>query len=147
MRFAFYKGRQGGIRGLFDWIVRAWMRGPYSHVEAVVGMNGDLCHIASSLPGAGVRIAYNQIMSPKQWDFFDGPGDEATALAWFRQHDGARYNYLGLFGFLLRPVEGEKGAYFCSEACCYAAGISDPWRFDPNALADLVRADTAAVSK
>jgi hypothetical protein len=141
MRYAFYKGRQGGWRGALDWAIRTWMHGPYSHVEAIIGQNGDLYDIASSLPGTGVRIALGQVLSPKQWDIYDGPGDEATALAWFKAHAGAKYNYLGLFGFVWRPITGEKSAYFCSESCCYAADILEPWRFDPNALADLVRAD------
>jgi len=140
MYYAFYKGREEGFfRGFFDWVVRFWMRGEYSHVEAILQDHGDGTYtIASSVPGVGIRIA-TQTLPKEDWDIFEGPGNAEDVRKWYEQNLHADYDYLGLLGFVLRRVVGEKSSYFCSESVCYAIGCDEPWRFDPNALADLVK--------
>lgn len=131
MRLAFYKGRRGGFAGLFDAAVRWWTRGPYSHVELI--FSNGLAASASQRDG-GVRfklIAFH----PDRWDFVDVGGDELAAFAWFEDHDGAAYDYAGLFGFVWRPGKGAGRRWFCSEAIAAALRYRDPWRFCPNTLA------------
>jgi hypothetical protein len=66
--------------------------------------------------------------------------DEKKILAkeWFLKNLGKPYDNLALLGFLLRVVDGEKEKFFCSEAICESLGISESWRFDPNALYNLI---------
>ena len=65
--------------------------------------------------------------------------DEALARAWFTANEGARYDWLGLFGFVWRPGNGKGRRWFCSEAIAAALGMKDPWRFCPNTLAAALR--------
>lgn len=134
MKFAFFKG----TGTLLDKLIRFWMRGRYSHVEAVLAELGDGQYtVASSVPFVGVRIA-NIALPASDWDIVEAPGDVTSVRAWFAARVGTRYDYRGLFGFVLRRVDGEKGRYFCSEAIGTALGMSEPWRFDPNGLADAL---------
>ena len=133
MRLALYKGRRGGLAGAFDAAVRWWTRGPYSHCEMV----GPAWVASASARDRGVRFK-NISFHPDRWDFVPVDGDEASARAWFAAHQGARYDYAGLFGFVWRPGRGTARRWFCSEACAAALGLRDPWRFCPNTLAAAV---------
>lgn len=133
MRLAFYKGRRGGLAGAFDALVRWWTRGPYSHVELI--FSDGLAASASQRDG-GVRFKHIDF-APDRWDFVAVRGDEAAARAWFVQHEGASYDYAGLFGFFWRPGSGAGSRWFCSEAIAAALGCRDPWRFCPNTLAAI----------
>ncbi len=138
MKVAFYKARGT----LVDRAIRWWQRGPYSHVEAVLADNGDgTFECASSVRSAGVRVAPITLPS-SDWDILDISADVDAVRAWFTAHAGARYDWMGIFGFVMRPIGGEPGRYFCSEAIASALGIGEPWRLDPNALADVVRSVT-----
>lgn len=135
VKFAFYKA-QGT---LLDRLIRWWMRGSYSHMEVVLADNGDgtfLC--ASSAPGVGVRIVSMELPE-RDWDIVEGPGDAAQAHAWFAERINAPYDYIGLLGFILRPVTGDtRGKYWCSQACLEAIGYPGAWREDPNSAYDVV---------
>jgi len=142
MKIAFYKGKGT----LVDRMIRWWQRGLYSHVEAVLAETGDgTFECASSVRGAGVRIAA-VALAANEWDVLDMPADVDAVRAWFTKHAGLRYDYLGILGFVVRPVGGEPRHYFCSEAIATALGLAEPFRLDPNALADLVR-DIARVER
>lgn len=135
MQLAFYKARRGGWKGLFDRAVRWWTSGPYSHVELVLA--DGTCWSSSNRDG-GVRAKWINL-TPRHWDILPVAGDERAALAFFEQHQGAKYDFLGLFGFILRPYRGDTRRWFCSEICAVALGYPDGWRFDPNTLAAAVR--------
>lgn len=137
MKFAFYKGNSS----LTDKFISSYMRGPYSHVESILAENADGTYtIASSVPGTGVRTAYNQSLPAADWDIVETQGDLDMAVAWFKEHDGAAYDYIGLFGFVLRPVTiEERGKFWCSEACLLAIGYKGAWREDPNSMYNVVR--------
>jgi hypothetical protein len=137
VKFAFYKASGS----LLDRAIRLWMRGEYSHVEAILSENEDGTYtIASSVPGTGVRIAENQSLPASDWDIVDGPGDAATARAWFEARAGKAYDYLGLFHFIVQPADFEsKDKYFCSEACLLSIGYDGAWREDPNSAYNVVR--------
>jgi hypothetical protein len=137
MLFAFSKNTS-----LLDKIIKWWDRGPYCHVECVLGVNADgTFTIASSAPGQGVRTLYNQSLPAADWDFVNVASVDVNQVeAWFKQHDGEDYYYLGLFGFVVRPaVGGSKSEWFCSEACLTAAfNMPQAWRYSPNAMFDIV---------
>lgn len=138
MKFAFYKAKGS----LFDYAIRFWEKGPYSHCEVILSGPDYLGQylIASSVPGTGVRIT-RSTMPDSDWDFVDVPltaDQEAYVTEWFWKHKGASYDYMGILGFIFRPVKDEKSKYFCSEALGHAIQLKHPWRFDPNALYDIL---------
>lgn len=146
MKIAFYKATRPGLEGIFNVLVRWWTKGPYSHCELILEEYLDgtvLCGSASQLEG-GVRLK-RMALNPERWDVLTAPlGNRETALGWFKQHQGAGYDYLGLLGFLARPVTGHQRRWFCSEAVGAALGLAESWRFCPNTLAALCeRADTS----
>ena len=132
MKLAFYKGKQR----LFNRLVAWWTRGPYSHVELVFGPAKDgryVCGSASHTDG-GVRIK-TIALTPDKWDVFDvDVGNAEAAKNWFSSHWADGYDYLGLFGFVLRRGLQSRQRWFCSEAVAAALGFFEPWRYDPNAL-------------
>lgn len=135
MMLAFYKGWRGGLAGLFDAAVRWWTRGQYSHCEIVFS---DGMAASASVRDGGVRfkrISFDH----SRWDFVPVAGDERAVRTWFAAHEGAGYDFLGLFGFVWRREPGAARRWFCSEACAAALGIDDAWRFCPNGLAAVVR--------
>jgi hypothetical protein len=140
VRLAFYKGPGR----LFDRLIRAWMRGPYSHVELVVcdlSRTESVCYSSSPRDG-GVRSTVIDLTSG-HWDVVDvGYWDNrlTTALVWFESHQGCKYNWWSLLGYVIRPFKAESEKRFnCATAICYALGLPDPWRHDPNSLANLFR--------
>ncbi len=136
MKIAFYKGKGT----LVDRMIRWWQRGLYSHVEAVLATNENgTFECASSVRGTGVRIA-TIALPPDEWDVIDMPADIDAVRTWFAAHASMGYDYLGILGFVVRPLGGEPRHYFCSEAIATAVGLEEPFRFDPNALADFVKA-------
>ncbi len=135
MKFAFYKA-PGTI---LDKGIRLWMRGKYSHVEAILSELPDGTYeCASAVPGVGVRIA-TIALPESDWDIIEAPGDVETSRDWFVTHNGAAYDYIGLFGFVLRPVvEYVRKRYWCSQACLLSIGFVNAWREDPNSMYDLL---------
>lgn len=136
IKFAFFKGK-GTI---IDALIRTFMRGPYAHVEAILEEYDDGTYlIASSVPGIGVRTT-RQALPASDWDIIEGPGDVAQSKAWFVAHDGAAYDYIGLFGFVLRPVTiEERGKFWCSEAILLSIGYKGAWREDPNSMYNVIQ--------
>lgn len=131
MKIAFYKASGS----LFDKVIRFWENGPFSHCEVILSgpdVSGNF-EIASSEPGVGVRITTKPLPS-SDWEILEVEGDIDQVRAWFKQHDGAAYDYVGILGFVFRPVPQGKRKFFCSEAIGRALGIIDAWRYDPNAL-------------
>jgi hypothetical protein len=131
MRAAFYRSTRPGIAGLYNRLVRWWSGSNYSHCELVFS---DGYSASASFMDRGVRLKKIDY-EPANWDFIDLPGElEAAARAWFRKNEGKPYDLLGNIGFLWRPIRGDDGAFFCSEAIAAALGIPDPFRYDPGTL-------------
>lgn len=135
IRAALYKGTHAGIPGIYNRGVRALTRGPYSHVELV--FNGGIAASASFMD-KGVR--FKQIVfDPTLWDFIELPDYlELNARSWFVKHQGDGYDIWGNVHFVVPTVSDDKDKWFCSEAIAAALGIPDPWRFDPNTLAQVL---------
>lgn len=130
LRAAFYKGTHAGLPGVYNRLVRWWTRSPYSHVELIL----PFAAASSSAMDGGVR--YKTIdFDPALWDFVNLPDGLADgAETWFNKHYGEPYDYLGNVHFVLSPIGGEKGRWFCSEAVAAALGMPNPERFDPGTL-------------
>ncbi len=133
VKLAFYKNKST----LFNRAVSWWTNGPYSHVELII----DGVSYSSSFRDGGVRkklIDYK----PEHWDMFElncTAETEQNAVAWFEQNMGRTYDVLGLVGFVIGSVSGDKEKFFCSEAVASALGYNETWRFDPNDLAAIVK--------
>jgi hypothetical protein len=136
MQLAFYKG----AGTIVDKIVDIWTGGPYSHVELVID---NICH-SSSGRDHGVRSKVIDF-KPDNWDIYELNDelqiDIAFAVEWFRLHDGQKYNYLGLFGFVVpwRTEEHDLTRWFCSQAVAKALKIERSWTLSPNTLFDYMR--------
>ena len=135
MKIALYKGTRPGWYGLFNRAVRWWIKSPYSHIELVFsdGISGS-----SSGVDGGVRLKYINY-DASRWDFIDVKnGDEVYARKYIEDRIGWKYDYIGLFGFLFRPIVGERRKQFCSEIVAGALKYRETWRFDPADVAATV---------
>ena len=101
----------------------------HSHCELVIE---GRCYSASDRDG-GVRGKTIDLDSG-HWDVFDIDGDEDRALAWFRDHDGDNYDWIGIARFVLPFLPHRRGHWFCSEACGTALGLSAAFRLTPHDL-------------
>jgi len=140
MKIALYKAVRPGIQGVFNIIVRWWTNGPYSHCEAVLATGPDgasECASSSFLDG-GVRIKSIKLDSD-HWDFLEVQANPAQVRAWFAERVGLPYDLVGLLRFVGPRGDGDKARWYCSEAVCAALGWSEPWRFDPNTFAAVLR--------
>jgi uncharacterized protein YycO len=141
MKVAFFKGRHPGVKGWLGVLTKWWTRGDYSHCELVVSeADGSAVCWSSAYLDGGVRKT-TVVLDPADWDVIDvptTPEQAAAAIAWFQANDGLPYDVAGLFGFVWRHYEGEKGKWFCSEAVAASLGYLEPWRFDPNTFADVL---------
>jgi hypothetical protein len=133
--FAFFKGKGAIANALIRW----WTHGPYSHTEVIVRSDpilGHLCY-SSHLPDGGVRGKWRGL-DPIEWDFVQVDADPMEVEQWYINRAGAKYDILGLLGFVLRRDGYDRNKYFCSEANAASIGIEEAWRLDPNGLKMIV---------
>ena len=131
MQIAFYKGR----KRLFNRITSWWLRGKYSHVELVLGKDeaGQAICASSSMLDGGVRVKH-MTLHPDHWDLVPVFGNPQQAWSWLKEHEKAKYDYLGLLGFIARAIGHSPSRFVCSEAVAEMIGMQDGWRFDPCSL-------------
>ena len=134
MKLAFYKGRED----LYDRLISWWTQGPYSHVELVIS---DNCCMSSSPRDGGIRFK-NIDLRPDHWDLVELEGyDPVYAYNWFKEHEGRKYDFLGILGFVFGPLQQDKKRFFCTEAIGHALKMKEPWRLDPNAMYAVVTSE------
>ena len=134
MKLAFYKGRED----LYDRLISWWTRGPYSHVELVI--NDNYC-MSSSPKDGGIRFKHIDLR-PDHWDLVELEGyDPAYAYNWFKEHEGRKYDILGILGFVFGSLRQDKKRFFCTEAIGHALKMKEPWRLDPNAMYAVVTSE------
>lgn len=137
MKFAFKRGTS-----LLERSIEIWDQGKYSHTECIIEEHDDgTFDIASSRAGHGVRTLFGVTLDPTLWDIVDCPAaDVVKAKAWFKAHNGEGYFYLGIIGFVIRPlIRGDRRRWFCSDACMRAAfNMHGSWRIGPNGMHDIV---------
>lgn len=128
-RAAFFRGTPPGLPGLFNRAVRAWERGPHSHMELNFS---DGVSASSSFLDGGVRFRYD-ILLPDEWDFITLPDEwEAPARAWFVAHEGKAYDYWADIRFINGFALESQDKWMCVESCMEALGFEEPWRFGVN---------------
>lgn len=131
---ALYKGKHK----LFNRLLSAWLASQYSHCELVeVIVSGAMLSWSSSIQDGGVRQKFITITD--DWELWVVGADRTRAHQWFRERDGLGYDFLGLFGFVVRWIKGSNRRYFCSEAVAASLGFEDPFRFSPADLASIVK--------
>lgn len=139
IHIAFYKGK----KRLFNKLTAWWTQGEYSHCELIESfIEGDLavCHSSSFMDG-GVREKLINLEKDK-WDIVSIPvcdGTKATAIEWFKKHQGDKYDLLGLLGFIWTPTRHSIDKWFCSEAVAEAISFEESWRQHPNMLAAVTK--------
>ena len=128
MVLGFYRGRQSGNLGsrFLAW----WQRHDCSHVVVVRALGIFDMRVADATLLRGVRASRWAKFDPALWVFYLLPDDATVVHGWFDAHDGAKYDLLGLFGFILRRIRGSPRAWWCTEAVAQAAAYPDPWRWD-----------------
>lgn len=136
MKIALYKGRGR----LFNRLVRMWTKGPLTHCEVIAVENPDgsaTCWSSSYMDG-GVRKK-TMILNMDNWDIIEVDGDLGAAVAWFEAREGWKYDWLGLLGFVIRPVTGMVNRVFCSQSVLESRGVLEGWRYDVNTMASAFR--------
>lgn len=130
LRVAFRVGDRRPFARLIHW----WDRTDVSHCEVACHWRGleHRCMSASWLDG-GVRAKTIKLAADR-WRVYEVPHDAADALGWFVEHNGDRYDVVGLLGFVVRPIKGWLRAFFCSEACAEMMRMPEAWRYSPRTL-------------
>ena len=87
----------------------------------------------------GVRFKRIDVRDASKWLLVDVPWADARAAAlWFREHQGALYDWQGIIGFLVWFVPDKAQRWTCHEACAAALGHPSPSRTDPAALCETL---------
>lgn len=124
---AFHKARRGS---LIDWLISLWTWSKYSHVELI--MEGEWYGTSPSL--MKVRKTVNT-RSSKRWDFVEVEVDKDKVLKLFKETEGAKYDWKGIFMSQFLPLHQEnKKKWFCSEWCAEALGYNDSHEYSPKDL-------------
>ena len=84
----------------------------------------------------GVRLKRIHLADSSKWVLIDLPWANARAATrWFQEHEGALYDWQGIFGFVAWPIPNKTGRWACHAACAAALGFPEPNRLDPASLA------------
>ena len=163
MLLASYKSTRPGLQGIANRVIRMRLRGPYSHTEVVFEPGDGVDHLmpdgscaraadgslwcassvaAEALPEysprragktGGVRFR-RLVLEPEHWDIVHYRHDPAAAARYFKEHQGALYDWQLILGFMAWMIPQRSSRWTCSEIAAAAAGYEDAWRFDPCSL-------------
>lgn len=123
-----------GDRRWFASLVCALRGGDSAHCEMSVlrdRLTREVEHhcISASFLDDGVRFK-TMPLPVEKWRIYEMPQDSTSAIEWLREHDGDKYDWLGLLGFMARWIRGRSNRRFCSEAAAEVLGLPDPFRYD-----------------
>ena len=129
---AFYRKKGDWV----DRVIRFRTVSPYSHVE-LVAPNG-LCYSSSPRDG-GVRAKVLELL-PDDWELAPLPwADYLHIKHFFDRTKSNPYDFVGaIVGQALAAKAHIDGAYFCSEWCAEALGLSESWRYSPALLYNVL---------
>lgn len=134
MKVAFYKGD----KTIFDRMIRWWTHGDYSHCELLITEKEGFYLAGTATPFSGVTLEWKKY-NVVNWDIIDCHiGNPLHAQLFFEKSLGAKYDYLGIFGFIFRRGQQKDHRWFCSEAIAAGIGLKNPWRYCPNTLYDIL---------
>lgn len=156
---AFYKGtpKPGSpwrerLKYAFDWGIRIITRSPYSHCELAIpdeGRPGVYFCVASSVRDdagthgkrrsifpwdrGGIRGKYMRLPA-ERWDVLPcALSAECVRLA-LAQYQGNRYDWLGVFRFVLPFLRESRQRWFCSEFAAHLLHLPEPHRHTPQSV-------------
>lgn len=113
MKIAFLKGTN-----IFDWAIRLYSGGPFSHCE-IVFSDGTWFSSRPSQNG----VVYSHRGDDGQWVYIDIPASpeaEEKLRKWADGEIGCKYDWWGILWFLFRRVRPHPDKWFCSEICTAA---------------------------
>ncbi len=116
---------------LFSRLVSLVQGGDSAHCEVAYYWEGDTYQcVSSSFVDDGLRK--KEIPMPEnKWRIYEVSGKtKDEVLAYYIKHEGSKYDWLGLLGFVIRRVKGFSKRKFCSEVGAEILGLKDPWRYD-----------------
>ena len=131
MKIAFYRAaKKPGIAKLWSLGIAAITAGPFSHCELVFDTTdektfpantmlhdsgGNLCFSSSEADG-GTRFKQINLHDGK-WVLWEFPDLNAqVAMSWCLDHEGLKYDWAGLRGFVFPWDKPNPADLFCSEA-------------------------------
>lgn len=131
IQLALYKGPPKTLLNrAFHLGVKVVTNSRWSHAELVIV---GKCYSSSNRDG-GVRSKWINLHSG-HWELFDLPDDFAEpALAWFEKHKGSRYDWPGVFGFVIPWIKHAISRFFCFEAVGEMLGMSRTHKLNANDL-------------
>lgn len=128
---AFYKGPPHGDwwHTISHYAVRLWTWSKWSHVELVID---GVCYSASPRDG-GVRSKVIDLKSGR-WDVLPVEIDADQALRWFEGHDGDKYDWAGIWRFVIPLLPHSRRRWFCFESVGAALGLAGVHKLTANDL-------------
>lgn len=144
-QLALYKGppRNDLLHSVSHYAIRLWTWSRWSHAELVID---GVCYSSSSRDG-GVRAKTIDLTSGR-WDVVELPlSDEQAgkALAWFLTNDGDKYDWAGIWRFVLPFLPHGERRWFCFEAIGSALGFAGSYRLDADDLYEWAKLRQSAI--
>lgn len=133
VQIAFHKGSSGFVNTLTHVAICWFTKSKYSHCELVVD---GRCYSSSARDG-GVRSKVIDLDSGN-WDVFDLNADPDDIKNWFASHAGEKYDWAGIFRFILPFLPANPKQWFCSEAVGAAVCMVKPEDYSPGELYELL---------
>jgi hypothetical protein len=139
---AFYRASKGNI---IDWLIALTTWSRYSHIETVLPQEGTTmknayCFSASPRDG-GTRFANIDLTNGK-WEVVPVPWLSADrAMAFCKKEAKCKYDWLGVFAFVVPFLRASATKWFCSEvgtALAEDQGFNSPKRPSKMSPEDLM---------
>ena len=178
MKLLSFKGNSAGLFSIADKLVRFRLNGDYSHVEIMfepgddvdiympdgtTQPNEDGYWCCSSVPNermpknstrrpgemGGVRFA-RILPEHKDWNITNLSCDPKVAALWGIEHNGMKYDWNLILGYIAWIMPDKSNRFICSEACAAMMGMEQAWRFDPcsiTVVADELFREVKAVKR
>ena len=132
VQFALYKGppHDDWWHWVCHYAVRLWTWSRWSHIELVVD---GVCYSASPRDG-GVRSKVIDLASGR-WDVVDVEVPEERALravSWFLVNTGDKYDWAGIWRFVLPFLPHSESRWFCFESVGEAMGFPASFKLTAN---------------
>lgn len=125
---------------LFGRLVTAVRGGDQSHTECGVPVSGTpltWC-VSASWVDHGVRGKTIDLTDGTKWRVYRWEEPHHDLAQWLEVHKGWGYDWLGVLGFLWRPIGHFLKLMFCSEASASILGFPEPHLYDPRTLESVV---------
>jgi hypothetical protein len=140
LKVAFYKA-SGNFS---DKIIRLVTRSKYSHCELLLPDG----RMFSSDGWDNGKVRYTYKYNINNWDFVDidiTDGELLTLISWCNHKIGLKYDWLGVFRFIIPFLKQDPERWFCSEICAAALRFINkinisikPYKLSPKNLYNIL---------